>query len=72
MAKKGMRPEVKAQKMKNNKTANDKIICRVQDCEDEAVVFHGNYSNRRKVCHPHFINPPQTKTQILLASYGLI
>jgi len=70
MAKTSMRPEVKAQKMKNNKTANLSVKCK--HCDKEAVVFRGTFQNRVKMCYDHFANPPQGAAQILLQSYGLI
>lgn len=77
MAKQGMRPEVKAQKLKNNKTANLDIKCK--HCENNAVIFHGTHDKRVKVCYAHFVNPPQlvkamskeTKMLAQLISMGL-
>lgn len=66
MAKKGMRAEVKAQKLKNNKTANLKVLCKNhKTCENEAVVFHGTFESRVKVCYTCFTNPPQVVAKSL-------
>ena len=76
MAKASMRPEVRAQKMKNNKTSNIATPCKYKDCDDDAVIFHGHHDRRVKVCYAHFINPPQSAKQVadnlLMASLGLI
>ena len=72
MAKTSTRPEVKAQKMKNNKTSNLPLICKIKDCEDEATLIKGAFENRHRVCWEHHVNPPMTATQKTLARYGLI
>ena len=81
MAKKGMRPEVKAQKLKNNKTSNTPIKCQHWNaCESYADILHGPFDNRVKVCYHHFINPPQVVEQVkrdhkaieVLMSMGLV
>lgn len=76
MAKASMRPEVKAQKMKNNKTSNLAIPCKYKSCKNDAVIFHGTHDRRVKVCYDCFVKPPQSEKQIadnlLMASLGLI
>jgi hypothetical protein len=58
MAKKSMRPEVKAQKMKNNKIPH--YLPRCKTCKDEtAVIFSGSHENRKVVCWDCFTTAPQ-------------
>lgn len=75
MAKAAMRPEVKAQKLKNNKVFA--LKCHTKDCENEFYVatFNALGQSKRK-CKECYDNPPEpatvTKNRELLTSLGLL
>jgi hypothetical protein len=77
MAKTSMRPEVKAQKMKNNKVGI--LVCSTKDCETEFLVARFNsLGQSRRQCEDCY-QVQKTKAtnkkkgdQRLLASLGLI
>jgi len=63
MAKASMRPEVKAQKMKDNRNRLP-IKC---SCGEDATVIHGSFDKRIVDCWGCYTKPPQGKrTQSML------
>jgi hypothetical protein len=77
MAKKGMRPEVKAQKLKNNKVRI--LVCSTKDCEAEFLVarFNNLGQSRRQCEHCYMVaqakdNKKRKQDRMLLASLGLV
>lgn len=75
MARAAMRPEVRAQKRKDNRTSNLPLVCSIPKCDNDFyVVKHNN----GRLCRPHFENPPQVvqsqrkRDKSLLRKLGLI
>jgi len=64
-----MRPEVRAQKLKNNKTSNNPWLCKCEKAE--IVLAKGPHSRRIKICWKCFANPPESAQKKLLRAYGL-
>lgn len=54
MAKAAMRPEVRAAKMRDNRTANLELACHVAGCKTE---FYVAYEGKRR-CVEHFATTP--------------
>jgi hypothetical protein len=57
MAKKTMRPEVRAAKMRNNRLPHYMPPCSVKGCDE--VFFIYRHGIKKRVCRHHFENPPQ-------------
>jgi len=71
MAKAAMRPEVRAAKMRDNRTANLELVCHTQGCKsDFYVAFDG-----KRHCFEHFDKNPTGKNDWAmnaLVAMGLI
>jgi hypothetical protein len=73
MAKTSMRPEVKRQKLKNNKVF--KLVCSTQGCENEFLIAtFNNLGQSKRKCHSCWQNPTdrKSKDRALLKSLGLV
>jgi len=80
MAKQSIVKQIKAKPNARGKTSHLPMMCQTKDCDKEAVVFHGTFDKRVKVCYDCFASNAEKKPaksqvadiQATLKALGLI
>lgn len=75
MAKQSIVKVIRAKPNQRGVTSHIPFQCYVKDCDNEVLQITGTFYTRKKVCLPHYENPPQGRRDANIAkmkSLGLI